>query len=144
MKRTHILETKDLVGKEVELFGWVHGRRDHGKIIFIDLRDRSGVAQVVFGPWMDSAHSINSGQAGSPQAKESYHLAADLRSEWVILIKGLIKEFTDNVPLAVVINRLTGGGAELFKRRGYVALRQRPKRGRELRGIVTAQKIKRL
>ena len=76
MQRTSILETKDLVGKEVYLAGWVHVRRDHRKIIFIDLRDRSGVVQVVFGPW----------------TKELYEKASHLRSEWVILIKGLIKE----------------------------------------------------
>ena len=48
--RTMIADTKNLVGKEAELFGWVATRRDHGKIIFIDLRDRSGIVQVVFTP----------------------------------------------------------------------------------------------
>ncbi|GMR19175.1 MAG: hypothetical protein BMS9Abin34_303 [Patescibacteria group bacterium] len=47
MVRTFALETKDKVGKEVTLLGWVNARRDHGKVIFIDLRDRTGVAQVV-------------------------------------------------------------------------------------------------
>src|SRR3989344_8018644 len=84
MQRTLVLETKDLVGTEVELAGWVNVRRDHGKIIFIDLRDRSGVAQVVFGPWMAST--------GSPQAQNYYELANQLRSEWVIRIKGKVKE----------------------------------------------------
>ncbi len=84
MQRTLVLETKDLVGAEVNLFGWVNVRRDHGKIIFIDLRDKSGVVQVVFGPWMASMDS--------PQAKESYELATQLRSEWVIRIKGKVKE----------------------------------------------------
>lgn len=76
MERTHAIETKDLVGKEVNLFGWVNVRRDHGKIIFIDLRDRSGVVQVVFGPW----------------TKDLYDVANQLRSEWVIRIKGMVKE----------------------------------------------------
>ncbi|KKR55690.1 MAG: Aspartyl-tRNA synthetase [Candidatus Curtissbacteria bacterium GW2011_GWA1_40_24] len=54
--------------------GWVSVRRDHGKIIFIDLRDRSGAAQVVF----------------TPADKKVYDLAQQLRSEWAIAIKGKI------------------------------------------------------
>lgn len=76
MTRNHIIETKDLVGKEVNLFGWVNVRRDHGKIIFIDLRDRSGVVQMVF----------------VPSQKDIYETATKLRSEWVIRVKGMVKE----------------------------------------------------
>ncbi len=74
MQRTHIADIKDLTGETVDLFGWVHNRRDHGKLIFIDLRDRSGMAQVVF----------------TPGNKEIHELASQLRSEWVIHIKGKI------------------------------------------------------
>ena len=74
MQRAPIDETKNLVGKEVNLFGWVNVRRDHGKIIFIDLRDRSGVAQVVF----------------TPSNKDVYELANKLRSEWVVRLKGKV------------------------------------------------------
>src|SRR3989344_485523 len=76
MLRTHTNETKDLIGKEVNLFGWVNVRRDHGKIIFIDLRDRSGVIQMVF----------------VPSNKEIYEKATQLRSEWVICVRGMIKQ----------------------------------------------------
>ena len=69
MDRTHILETKDLIGQTVELFGWVNTRRDHGKLIFIDLRDRSGTIQVVF--------------SGNEQAQK-------LRPEWVVKITGTV------------------------------------------------------
>ncbi|MDP3731070.1 MAG: aspartate--tRNA ligase [bacterium] len=74
--RTNIIDTKNKAGEEVELFGWVHNRRDHGKIIFIDLRDRSGVAQVVFTP----------GEA------DLYKTAETLRSEWVIRIVGKVAQ----------------------------------------------------
>ncbi len=74
MIRNNVIETKDLAGKEVSLAGWVHARRDHGKIIFIDLRDRSGIVQVVF----------------TPGNKEIYEMASQLRSEWVIRIEGKV------------------------------------------------------
>ena len=60
--------------KEAELIGWVATRRDHGKLIFIDLRDRSGIAQVVF----------------NPKDKELHKKADSLRSEWVISIEGKV------------------------------------------------------
>jgi len=63
-------------GGEVELAGWVAGRRDHGKIIFIDLRDKSGISQLVF----------------TPENKEIYQIAEKLRSEWVIKIRGEVKK----------------------------------------------------
>ncbi len=68
---------KEIVTKEnqeVELAGWVGTRRDHGKIIFIDLRDRSGIAQLVF----------------TPAEKLVYEKAEKLRPEWVISIKGKV------------------------------------------------------
>ncbi|MDI6781268.1 MAG: aspartate--tRNA ligase [bacterium] len=77
MKRTHNcgeLGLKD-IGKEVILAGWVNRRRDHGKLIFIDLRDREGITQVVF----------------SPEADDISHAKAhEIRSEYVIEIKGQV------------------------------------------------------
>lgn len=67
------ISTADVVkkeGEEVELYGWVQARRDHGKLVFIDLRDRSGLVQVVFGP----------------EIKE----AGDLRLEYVVKITGKV------------------------------------------------------
>src|SRR3989338_2453156 len=86
MKRTYIAETKDLVGKEVDLFGWVNVRRDQGKIIFIDLRDRSGVVQMVFvkSPEIEV-------KSKSAERFNLYDLAEKLRPEWVIRVKGLVK-----------------------------------------------------
>ena len=62
-------------GREVELYGWVARRRDHGGLIFIDLRDRWGAVQVVFNP------------AHAPQAHEQ---ASDLRSEYVVRVAGSV------------------------------------------------------
>lgn len=74
MQRTLINETPEKVGQEVLLKGWVNTRRDHGKLIFIDLRDRSGIVQVICGE----------------QAK-------DLRTEWVVEITGTVKERPRNL-----------------------------------------------
>ena len=76
MKNIWINEIKDKVGKTVELFGWVNVRRDHGKIIFIDLRDRSGICQLVF----------------TPKDDKLYKIAETLRPEWVISVKGEVAE----------------------------------------------------
>ena len=75
MKETDVIATKDLAGKEAELFGWVANRRDHGKLVFVDLRDRTGIIQVVFSP-----------------KTAGYEDAQKLRNEWVIRVKGLVKE----------------------------------------------------
>src|SRR3954453_5841108 len=62
VKRTHTcgqLTAQD-IGKEVVLFGWVQNRRDHGGAVFIDLRDREGVTQVVFEPEVSTeAHALS-------------------------------------------------------------------------------------
>jgi aspartyl-tRNA synthetase len=63
------------VGRELELYGWVARRRDHGGLIFIDLRDRWGALQVVFNP------------ANAPKAHAA---ASDLRAEYVVRVKGLV------------------------------------------------------
>lgn len=74
MKRILVSETVKKVGEVAVVAGWVHTRRDHGKIVFIDLRDKSGVLQVVLVP-----------------GSKAYDKAADIRPEWVISITGLIK-----------------------------------------------------
>jgi aspartyl-tRNA synthetase len=78
LKRTHdcgALRASD-IGKEVVLFGWVANRRDHGSLIFVDLRDREGVTQIVFDP-----------EASGP----AHEVAEQLRSEWVIGIRGKVR-----------------------------------------------------
>src|SRR3989344_3350924 len=73
--RTNIIDTKNKVGEKVEVYGWVATRRDHGKLVFIDLRDRSGVLQIVF----------------TPKSKD-YDLVQKFRSEWVLKIIGLVQQ----------------------------------------------------
>ena len=68
--------TKDDIGKEVKLAGWVLRRRDHGGVIFVDLRDRTGFVQIVFNPEI---------------SKEAHNDAQDLRSEYVISVEGKIR-----------------------------------------------------
>lgn len=76
-------------GKEVELCGWVQARRDHGKLVFIDLRDRSGFVQVVFGP--DVAQ------------------ASELRLEYAVKIKGEVKRR----PPSMVNDKIPAGAYEI-------------------------------
>jgi len=78
MRRTHdcsVLRSQD-IGKEVILMGWVQRRRDHGGVIFVDLRDREGLTQVVFNPEVD------------PEIHEKAHV---IRNEFVIGIRGTVE-----------------------------------------------------
>jgi aspartyl-tRNA synthetase len=78
------------IGREVVLMGWVDRRRDHGGLIFIDLRDRYGKTQLAFNPQRN---------------KEMYESAKELKSEYVIAIKGVVQERPAD---AQNINLLTG------------------------------------
>jgi aspartyl-tRNA synthetase len=78
LKRTHDCYslTETALGQEVVLMGWVLRRRDHGGLIFVDLRDRKGITQVVFAPEVDA---------------DSHQKAHSLRSEYVIAVKGMVR-----------------------------------------------------
>src|SRR5581483_7279050 len=77
MKRTLASETPKLVGSQALIQGWVRLRRDHGKLIFLDIRDRSGLLQVVV----------------SPKASEvAYGVAGTLRPEDAVEIEGEVKK----------------------------------------------------
>jgi aspartyl-tRNA synthetase len=65
----------DSVGREMTLAGWVHSRRDHGGVIFVDLRDRSGICQIVFNPEVDLS---------------CHEKAKQIRSEDVIAVRGIL------------------------------------------------------
>ncbi len=83
-RRTHTggVLNKGHIGTQVTLSGWVHRRRDHGELIFIDLRDRYGLTQLVFDP------------ETSPEAHDT---ASSLRAEWVISVKGKVIARTDGM-----------------------------------------------
>ncbi len=77
LKRSHYCGTvkKDLVGQEVTLMGWVHRRRDHGGVIFVDLRDREGLVQIVFNPEI---------------GEELFQKAEAVRNEYVLAVVGTV------------------------------------------------------
>lgn len=76
MTRTLAHDAKTAMGQTVILNGWVHSRRDHGGLIFIDLRDHTGLIQLVI----------------QPEKAEAFALAEQLRSEYVIAVTGIVKE----------------------------------------------------
>jgi len=67
---------KQQLGEQVALCGWVHRRRDHGGVIFIDLRDRAGLVQAVF----------------NPESAETFAIAESVRSEYVLRIEGVVRD----------------------------------------------------
>ena len=71
----------DDVGNEVILMGWVQSNRDHGGLIFIDLRDRDGICQIVFNP----EHNI-----------DTHKIAGTVKDEWVIAIRGKVSNRTED------------------------------------------------
>jgi len=83
-RRTHTCNDlrKDHIDQKVHLCGWVHRRRDHGGLIFIDLRDRYGITQLVFDPKISA---------------ELHRKAQKLRSEWVIFISGKVRHRGENL-----------------------------------------------
>ncbi|MFA5838503.1 MAG: aspartate--tRNA ligase [Candidatus Paceibacterota bacterium] len=76
MSRIYIKNLREHIGSEVKIAGWVNIRRDHGKLIFIDLRDKSGIVQMVALPNHEDAHKI----------------ANTVRNEWVIEVSGLVNK----------------------------------------------------
>ena len=66
---------ESFVGQEVQLCGWVHRRRDHGGVIFLDVRDREGIAQVVY----------------DPDTVESFAIAEGVRNEFVVRVTGIVR-----------------------------------------------------
>ena len=87
---------EQLTGQEVTVAGWVHRRRDHGGVIFVDLRDREGLLQIVF----------------DPDEPELFAEAERLRSEFVIQVRGLVRAR----PAGTANANLASGKVELLAR----------------------------
>ncbi len=96
MRRTHHCWQLDAgdVDKEVVLMGWVHRRRDHGGVIFVDLRDREGITQVVFNPAVDP---------------EIHARAHAIRNEYVLAVRGRV----ENRPADMINPKLKTGEIEV-------------------------------
>src|SRR5690242_8082308 len=96
MYRTHTCGElrPEHAGQETVLAGWVHRHRDHGPLIFVDLRDRYGITQVVF----DSA-----------TAPEAHAIASETRSEYVLQVRGLV----GSRPEEAINPELATGGIEV-------------------------------
>ena len=89
--------------QEVVLCGWAHRRRDHGGVIFIDLRDREGLVQVVY----------------DPDTQESFSIAEQVRSEFVLRVKGKVRrrpEGTENPDLGTGMVEVLGKELEILNR----------------------------
>ncbi|HSQ68237.1 MAG TPA: aspartate--tRNA ligase, partial [Polyangiaceae bacterium] len=106
LKRTHhcgALRAGD-AEKEVVLFGWVSSYRDHGGCIFIDLRDREGITQVVFDPEQPGYGDL---------PKIAHDLAQALRSEWVVGVRGVVKSRGANKNPRLATGEIEVHGIEL-------------------------------
>ena len=88
------LINRTYLGQTVTLFGWVHRRRDHGGVIFVDLRDREGLVQVVC----------------DPDRAETFHIADSLRNEFVVRVEGKVRER----PAGTVNANLVSGEIEVL------------------------------
>jgi len=94
MQRVLVKDTPTHVEKEITVQGFIHARRDHGKLIFIDLRDRSGLLQVVINPRVSEA---------------AHKIATELRSEFSVNIKGVVKQR----PERLINPKIVSGTVEL-------------------------------
>ena len=94
MKRTLTLDSTRAVGERITASGWVHARRDHGGLIFVDLRDHAGLLQLVF----------------NPDKAKAFRLAEDLRDEFVIRASGVVTERAEDLRN----DKIPTGGVELL------------------------------
>ncbi|MDR2350278.1 MAG: aspartate--tRNA ligase [Deltaproteobacteria bacterium] len=99
LRRTHLCGeiTKDLLDREVTIAGWVQHRRDHGGLVFLDIRDRTGLVQTVFNPQED---------------EETHRKSRDVRAEYVLALRGRVRPRPDDM----INPKLPTGTVEVFIR----------------------------
>ena len=93
MTRTYTQQSTEKIGQQISVSGWVHSRRDHGGLIFIDLRDHTGLLQLVI----------------NPESPDAFHIAEELRDEFVIRVNGTVRERSGNLRN----DKIPTGGIEL-------------------------------
>ena len=98
MKRSLALESNEAIGQQIMLMGWVNSRRDHGGVIFIDLRDESGIVQLTIHPDHESAFKI------AEDARDEYVLRA--RGKVISRESGLVNEDIATGGVEVVVEEL--------------------------------------
>lgn len=104
--RTMVEDSVEKIGERINIRGWVNVRRDHGKIIFVDIKDVSGIIQVVF----------------TPQNKELYKLAESLGPEFCISIEGQINQR----PEKMVNDKIPTGRVEMFAEKMEILNKSEP------------------
>lgn len=117
MERTLTVKTPRLIGQEIKVAGWVNTRRDHGGVIFVDLRDHTGLVQVVFNPDHD----------------DIFHLAEGLRDEYCIAVTGTVRERgagLENPHLATGQIELVASRLEILNRSDPIPVATRDERQR--------------
>ncbi|MFI4963519.1 MAG: OB-fold nucleic acid binding domain-containing protein, partial [Legionellales bacterium] len=82
------------LNKEISVCGWVHHRRDHGGVVFLDIRDSSGILQVVY----------------EPENQNTFTIAEKLRSEFVVKITGIVRKRPDGM----INNKMETGTVEVI------------------------------
>lgn len=94
--RTHYCSAvnESSLNKEITVCGWVHHRRDHGGVVFLDIRDRSGLVQVVY----------------EPENEATFSIAEKLRSEFVVRVSGIVRKRPDGM----VNDKMATGGIEVI------------------------------
>ena len=147
--RTHYCGelNSSFVGEEVELTGWVHKRRDHGGVIFLDIRDRSGIAQVVYDPDVEESFAVADmvrnefvlRARGRVRARPDGAINPDMKTGEVEVLGSTLEILNASAPPPFQLDEYSSAGEDVRLRYRYVDLRRPEMQGRlRLRSEVTS------